>query len=76
MSNSTLANKMIIDKAYSDRGLHFTPQAISAGISNPPDGKDKNMFRIGDPVHVKVTNCPQNTPLTVYIVEDQDYMMG
>jgi len=76
MSNSTLANKMIIDKAYSDRGLHFTPQAISAGISNPPDGKDKNMFRIGDPVHVKVTNCPQNTPLTVYIVEDQDYTDG
>ncbi|MDD4308967.1 MAG: hypothetical protein PHO32_01170 [Candidatus Cloacimonetes bacterium] len=34
------------------------------------------MYRIGDPVHVKVTNCPQNTPLTVYIVEDQDYTDG
>jgi len=76
MRTSTPNAQMIIDKAYSDRGLHFTPQAISAGVSNPPDGRDKNMFRIGDPVHVKVTNCPQNTPLTVYVVEDQDYTDG
>jgi len=76
MRNSTLANQLIIDNAYSDRGLHFTPQVISAGVSNPPEVRDKNMFRIGDPVHVKVTNCPQNTPLTVYIVEDQDYTDG
>ena len=76
MRNSTPSNQLIIDKAYSDRGLHFTPQAISAGVPNPLDNKDKNMFRIGDPVHVKVTNCPQNTPLTVYIVEDQDYTDG
>jgi hypothetical protein len=76
MRNSTTSNQLVIDKAYSDRGLHFTPQVISAGVSNPPNGRDKNMFRIGDPVHVKVTNCPQNTPLTVYIVEDQDYTDG
>ncbi|MFA6976404.1 MAG: T9SS type A sorting domain-containing protein [Mesotoga sp.] len=76
MRNSTSSNQLIIDKAYSDRGLHFTPQVISAGVSNPLDDKDKNMFRIGDPVHVKVSNCPQNTPLTVYIVEDQDYTDG
>ncbi|HQM17507.1 MAG TPA: vWA domain-containing protein [Candidatus Cloacimonas sp.] len=76
MRNSTPSNQLVIDKAYSDRGLYFTPQVISAGVSNPPDGRDKNMFRIGDPVHVKVTNCPQNTPLTVYIVEDQDYSDG
>jgi len=76
MRNSTPSNQLVIDKAYSDRGLHFTPQVISAGVSNPSDGRDKNMFRIGDPVHVKVSNCPQNTPLTVYIVEDQDYTDG
>ena len=76
MRNSTTANQLIIDKAYSDRGLHFTPQVISAGVSNPPNGRDKNMFRIGDPVYVKVTNCPQNTPLTVYVVEDQNYTDG
>ena len=65
-----------INEAYVSRGFHFTPQVISATEPNPTDGKDKNMFRIGDPVHVKVTNCPQNTPLTVYIVEDQDYTDG
>ena len=76
MRTSTPNAQMIIDKAYSGRGLNFTPQVISSGVSNPPDGRDKNMFRIGDPVHVKVTNCPQNTPLTVYVVEDQDYTDG
>ena len=74
MRNSTTANQEIIDKAYSDRGLHFTPRVISAGSNNPH--KEKNKFRIGDPVHVKITNCPQNTPLTIYIVEDQDYTDG
>ncbi len=74
--HSLNAMQIAIDKAYSARGLHFTPQVISAGVSNPPEGRDKSMFRIGDPVHVKVTNCPQNTPLTVYIVEDQDYTDG
>jgi len=74
--HSLNAMQIAIDKAYSDRGLHFTPQVISAGIPNPQEGKDKNLFRIGDPVHVKVSNCPQNTPLTVYIVEDQDYTDG
>jgi hypothetical protein len=76
MRTSTPNAQLIIDKAYSDRGLHFTPQVISAGVSNPPEVRDKNMFRIGDLVHVKVTNCPQNTPLTVYIVDDQDYTDG
>ncbi|MEF3694351.1 MAG: hypothetical protein V3576_03290 [Candidatus Cloacimonadota bacterium] len=76
MRNSTPSNQLIIDRAYSDRGLNFTPQVVSAGVPNPPDGRDKNMFRIGDPVYVKVTNCPQNTPLTVYVVEDQDYTDG
>jgi len=74
MSNSSHATQLIIDKAYSNRGLHFTPRVISAGSNNP--NKEKNKFRIGDPVHVKITNCPQNTPLTVYIVEDQDYTDG
>ena len=74
--NTLNPKQAAIDNAYKSRGFHFTPQVISAGVSNPPDGRDKNMFRIGDPVHVKVTNCPQNTPLTVYIVEDQDYTDG
>ncbi|HOH98713.1 MAG TPA: T9SS type A sorting domain-containing protein [Candidatus Cloacimonadota bacterium] len=74
MRTSTPNAQMIIDKAYSDRGFHFTPRVISAGSNNP--NKEKNKFRIGDPVHVKITNCPQNTPLTVYIVEDQDYTDG
>jgi hypothetical protein len=76
MRTSTPNAQMIINKAYSDRGLHFTPKVVSAGISNPPEGRDKNMFRIGDPVHMKVINCPQNIPLTVYVVEDQDYTDG
>ena len=38
MRNSTPSNQLVIDKAYSDRGLNFTPQVISAGVSNPPDG--------------------------------------
>ena len=66
--------QLAIDEAYSTRGFHFTPRVISAGSNNP--NKEKNKFRIGDPVHVKITNCPQNTPLTVYIVEDQDYTDG
>lgn len=74
--NTLNPKQAAIDNAYKSRGFHFTPQVISAGVSNPPDGRDKNMFRIGDPVHVKVTNCPQNTPFTVYIVEDQDYTDG
>jgi len=65
-----------IDEAYRTRGFHFTPKVISAGVSNPPEGKEKNNFRIGDPIYVEVTNCPQNTPLTIYIVEDQDYTDG
>ena len=36
MRKSTTSNQLIIDKAYSDRGLNFTPQVISAGVSNPP----------------------------------------
>jgi hypothetical protein len=76
MRSSTPSTQAIIDKAYSDRGFHFTPQVISAGVPNPTDDKDKNMFRIGDSLYVKITSCPQNTPLTVYIVEDQDYTDG
>jgi hypothetical protein len=68
--------QIAIDEAYRSHGFHFTPQVISAGVPNPPDGKDKNMFRLCDSLYVKVTNCPQNTPLTVYVVEDQDYTDG
>jgi len=63
-----------INKAYASRGFHFTPQVISAGSLN--SATEKNMFRVGDPVYVTITNCPQNTPVTVYIVADQDYTDG
>ncbi len=76
MATSSPSEQVIIDKAYSDRGLFFSPKVVSAGEPNPTDGKDKNKFRVGDPIYVKVTNCPQNTPIKVYIVEDQEYTDG
>lgn len=77
--NSPLTHNILqneIDKAYSDKGLFFTPKVISAGIANPTEDKDKNMFRVGDPIYMKAINCPQNTPVTIYIVEDQEYTDG
>jgi len=58
-----------IDAAYSSRGLHFNPKVESVSSSL----KARNIFRLNEPVHVKVSNCPQNTRINVYVIKHNDY---
>jgi len=74
MRNANRTNQQIIDDAYSTRGLHFTPRATSVGYAGST--VEKNRFRIDEPIHVMIDRCPQNTPITIYVVEDQDYTDG
>jgi len=69
MRNSTPSNQLIIDKAYSDRGLHFTPQVESYSEAD----RSRNVFSPGDQVHAKITKAPQNTPFDVYVIRHDDY---
>ena len=79
MRYSTEEERVIIDNAYASRGLYFTPKVTAIG--SPDSRREKNMYRqsdIGydDKIYVKVTNCPQNTPIMVFIVADRDYTNG
>jgi hypothetical protein len=58
-----------IKQAYNTRGLKFYPtvESISGGQ------KGKNIFGLNEPVHVKVSDCPQNTRLNIYVVKHDDY---
>lgn len=58
-----------IDAAYSSRGLHFNPQVESISSMN----KTRNIFNLNEPVHVKVSNCPQNTRINIYVIKHGDY---
>ena len=58
----------IID-AYAKRGLHFYPKVISTN----QDEVEKNIFGVNDEVYVSISNLPQNTPITIHIVEHQAY---
>lgn len=70
MRNSTPSNQLVIDKAYSGRGLHFTPQVESYSEVN----RYRNVFSPGDQVHAKITKAPQNTPFDVYVIRHDDYI--
>jgi hypothetical protein len=69
MSNSTPAAQKIIDKAYSDRGLHFYPKVESYSGGN----KSRNIYSFNDTVYVNITNAPQNTKIAVYLIRHGDY---
>ncbi|MDD4156374.1 MAG: hypothetical protein PHY08_07350, partial [Candidatus Cloacimonetes bacterium] len=81
MRYATEEERAIIDLAYSDRGLYFTPKVIT--VSDLNSDKNKNIFfksevlaSASEPIHIKVTHLPQNTPINVYIVDDKDYTDG
>jgi hypothetical protein len=61
--------QLAIKDAYNARGLHFYPkvESISGGQ------KGKNIFGLNEPVHVKVSDCPQNTRINIYVVKHGDY---
>ncbi len=63
--------QMIID-AYRDRGLHFYPEVTTVR----PDRGIRNVYHVNDPIHVELSGFPQNTPFTIYIVENQEYTDG
>ncbi|MDY0127465.1 MAG: T9SS type A sorting domain-containing protein [Candidatus Cloacimonadaceae bacterium] len=69
MRTSTPNAQMIIDKAYSGRGFHFTPQVESYSEAD----RSRNVFSPGDQVHAKITKAPQNTPFDVYVIRHDDY---
>jgi hypothetical protein len=58
----------IID-AYAQRGLHLYPKVISTNGNEV----EKNIFGVNDSVYVSISNLPQNTPITIHIVEHQEY---
>jgi hypothetical protein len=35
--------------------------------------KGKNIFGLNEPVHVKVSDCPQNTRINIYVVKHDEY---
>jgi hypothetical protein len=66
----TLNEKQIaIKDAYNSRGLNFYPKVESISEYS----KDRNVFGLNEPVHVKISNCPQNTAANIYIVKHNDY---
>ena len=67
--NSLNPKQIAIDKAYTGRGLHFTPQVESYSAAN----KLRNVFAPGDKVHLNISKAPQNTPFTVYVIRHDDY---
>ncbi|MDD2227796.1 MAG: hypothetical protein PHY48_00105 [Candidatus Cloacimonetes bacterium] len=69
MQNANTATQNIIKDAYNSRGLHFYPTVESYSSGQ----KGRNIFGLNDPVNVKVTNCPQNTRINIYVVKHGDY---
>ncbi len=66
----TLNDKQIaIKDAYISRGLNFYPKVESISEYS----KDRNVFGLNEPVHVKISNCPQNTAANIYIVKHNEY---
>jgi hypothetical protein len=58
----------IID-AYNSRGLHFYPKVESISSGNIA----RNYFGLNEPVHVKISDCPQNTRVNIYVIKHGDY---
>jgi hypothetical protein len=69
-SSSELNDKQkAIRDAYDARGLHFSPKVESISEMH----SSKNLFGLNEPVHVKVSNCPQNTRINIYVVKHDEY---
>jgi hypothetical protein len=58
-----------IDAAYSLRGLHFNPKVESFSGGN----KGRNVYNLGDPVYAMLSNFPQNTEFTLYVIDHNSY---
>ncbi|MCK9308777.1 MAG: hypothetical protein PHH43_01300 [Candidatus Cloacimonetes bacterium] len=66
----TLNDQQIaIKDAYNSRGLHFYPTVESYSSGQ----KGRNIFGLNDPVNVKISNCPQNTRINIYVVKHGDF---
>ncbi|MDD4308846.1 MAG: hypothetical protein PHO32_00540 [Candidatus Cloacimonetes bacterium] len=63
------AKQIAINDAYTSRGLHFYPkvESISSGNSS------RNIFGLNEPVHVQISDCPQNTRINIYVIKHGDY---
>ncbi len=68
-SMSMNEKQIAIDKAYSDRGFHFTPKVES--YSNAQ--RSRNVFSPGDEVYVNISNAPQNTYFRAYVIRHDSY---
>ena len=61
--------QVAIKDAYNSRGLHFYPKVESISSGNI----SRNIFGLNEPVHVKISDCPQNTRINIYVIKHGSY---
>ncbi len=69
MAHTDLDAQKIISEEYSNWGLNFNPTIESISSAN----KAKNYFGLNEPVHVKISDCPQNTRINIYVINHGSY---
>ena len=70
--DSLTTKQQVIAEAYNSRGLKFYPKVESVSSI----GSKKNIFGLNEPVRVKVSNCPQNTRINVYVIKHGEYTIA
>jgi len=63
-----------IDSVYNARGFHFYPKVQSVASASVQYPLARESFNVLDSVYVHISNCPQNTYVQVFVVENRDYL--
>jgi len=69
MENANTPTKEIIAQAYAENDLFLYPKVESISSANTA----RNIFGLNEPVHVKISDCPQNTRVNIYVIKHGDY---
>lgn len=70
----SLNNKQVaINNAYNSRGFHFYPEVMSVASADTLNHGVRETYNVLDSIYVHVKNCPQNTKVRVFVVQDRSY---